>query len=254
MSDVYWIQTLLMKIYKLNYPRNSKELKSALFELEIAYEFFKTHSELEHEYQAGIGSTNVDFCFKSEKIDCLIEAVSTNISEEVKEATIIKEIRPGLTEFEAMLDGDQKASLGHEMIKMQGKILEKACNKEGMPVKFPIPQQKDLHVVAVDVRNFEGDKWDYLQIAHGMCIIPDHCRLTYKQKFIKGIFEEGNDSVQAKVFRERVHLIAFCNFNVFDSPLFSEQNCYLHWNPRLFKDKNSLKRSIANVPPFYSFL
>lgn len=38
MSDVPWVQSLLKKIIDLKYPRNSKVLKSALFELEIAYE------------------------------------------------------------------------------------------------------------------------------------------------------------------------------------------------------------------------
>lgn len=253
MTDVIWVQTLLKKIQDLKYPRNSKELKSALFELEIAYEFFRTHSELEYEHHAGIGSTDVDFRYNSGKVNCLIEAVSTNISEEVKEATIINEIRPGITEFEIMLGGDQKASLGHEMIKVQGKILEKACNKEGKPVKFPIPHQEDLHVVAVDIRNLVGDNWDYLQIAYGPRILPDYCRLTYYQKFIKGIFEEGNNHIQSRVFRERVHIIAFCNFRKFDIPLFSEQNCCLCFNPWLFKDINLLKKNIANIPAFCNY-
>ena len=252
-SGVPWVQVLLKKIRDMNYPSNSKELKSTLFELEIAFEFFKTHSELEYEYRTGIGLTDVDFRYNSGKINCLIEAVVINVSEEVKGATIINEIQPGITEFETKLAGDQKASLGHEMIKVQGKILEKACNKEGKSVKFPIPEQDDLHVVAVDIRNFGGDKWDYLQIAYGPRIVPDYCKLTYYRKFIRGIFEEGNDCNQARTFRERVHVIAFCNFKTFDSPLFSEQNCYLCWNPWLFKDTKLLKKSIANVPAFCNY-
>lgn len=253
MSEVPWVQSLLKKIMDLKYPRNSKVLKSALFELEIAYEFFKKHSELELEYHAGIGLTDVDFRYNSGKINCLIEAVSTKVSEEFKEATKFTEIEPGVTKFETMLGGDQKVSLGHEMIKVQGKILEKACSKEGKPVKFPMPQQQDLHVVAVDIRNFDGDKWDYLQIAYGPRIVPDYCRLTYFRKFIKGIFEGGNDHVQARVFRERVHIIAFCNLKTFNSPLFGEQNCYLCWNPWLFEDVSLIKETIANVPAFCNY-
>lgn len=253
MAAVPWIQPLLRKIRDLDYPKNSKELKSALFELEIAYEFFKLNIDLEHEYNTGIGLTDVDFRFNSGDINCLIEAVSIKISDEFKEATAIKEITPGLIEYETMLGGDEKASLGHEMIKVQGKILEKACNKKGDPIKFPIPQQTDLHIVAVDVRSFDGNNWDYLQIAYGPKTIPDYCRLTYCQKFVMGIFEKVNDDIQARVFRERIHIIVFCNFHVFDSPLFSEQNCYFCWNPWLFRDVRIVKKMIASVPAFSNY-
>ena len=156
-----------------------------------------------------------------------------------------------MTCFETMLGGDQ---LGHEMIKVQGKILEKACNKDGKPVKFPIPEQEDINVVAVDIRNFDGDEWDYMQIAYGPGAVPDVCRLTFEGKFIKGIFDKSNDHVQARVFMERVHIIAFCNLNTFDRPLFGKQNCFLCWNRRLFENENQMKKSIANVPALCNFL
>jgi len=253
MSDLFWIKPLLKKINDLNYPSNSKELKSFLFELQIAYEFYKTNNELEYEFQTGQEKSSVDFRYNSEDVNCLIEAVSPKISLEVQEATIISEIEPGMISYRTILSGDQKCSLGHEMIKMQGKILEKACKSNGTAVKFPIPRHGDLHIVVVDSRNFLGDKWDYLQISYGPQIVPDYCKLTYNGKLIKGIFEQSNDDVQAKVFRERVHILAFCNFKTFDKSLFSGQNCYLCWNPWLFRDTEIVKKYIVNIPVFADY-
>lgn len=251
MDNVDWVKPLLKRMAELGFPSNSKELKSFLFELQITNEFFIKDISPKYEYCTGLGDTSVDFFLGIKDSNCLIEAVSVKESEDVKQVTIITEPTPGITMYERYLGGDGKSSPGAEMVKLQGKILSKVVDKDGKPIKYPIPSQKDLHIIIVDARCYlnGGDKSDYLQTMYGPSTISLENRLPYQKRLVRGLWDRKNpESKKTSFIKERVHFVIFVNRKNYHVSLFDKENSYICPNCLLFNDLKEINDKKALVP------
>jgi hypothetical protein len=224
-----------------------------LFEARFAYELYKKGVQFEYEYSAGVGESTVEFRVLSPK-EWLIELVSVRRSEGAKRAT--KRIGP-VYEFSLSTNSsDPHQSEEAEMITAEQKIGEKVF-ADGKPTKFP-PIKEAYHIIVTDMRGYldqGGDIYDYRQMAYGPSEIPkDKAMFIHfweskpgKKEPIKGLFEESNPLQSSKYIQQRIHFLGFVREKDYVEGEITRNAYYLN-NPRLFDDREEIKRAYQTYP------
>jgi hypothetical protein len=206
-----------------------------------------------YEYETGVGSSTVDFYISVGGIEWLVELVSLQVSDAVKDATCYDGLVSSVELSSDAVNPKQSPEAG--MIRAQEKIAGKVFSREDGLVKFPPVQPRRYHVILCDMRGYllrGGDQWDYRQMAWGHAGIPvSHPQremlIQYWPKRedglsepIKGLFEESNPTRGAKYIQERVHFLGFVNEQKYGEGCVQEGSLYLaNWH--LFSDDGSAK-------------
>lgn len=150
LEGVQWARPLLDRIQRAGGIKN--ETKPLLFELRFAYELNRLGSSAEYEYKTGVGNSTVDFRVVAGTAEWLIELVSLQISEGVRQATHVEGL-VSVTELRSD-STNPKQSEEAEMIRAQEKIVDKVFLRDAGPIKFPEVQQGRYHVIVCDMRGF----------------------------------------------------------------------------------------------------
>lgn len=188
-----------------------------MFEVRFAYELKRAERVASYEYNAGVGSSKVEFYIPGE-ITWLIELVSIRASQAAQRAITKKVMPPNDIFFEQIIISNNPCDIAQspeaEMITAQQKIGEKVFSKD-RPTKFPLPKDNFYHVILSDMRGYldsGGDSYDYRQIAYGAAGIPGNRNglLHYwKNEPIKGLFEESCPLKAARSVQKRIHFLGF---------------------------------------------
>jgi len=242
LRDVQWVRPLLDRILERGGVKY--ETKPLLFELRFAYELQLLGLKAKYEYETGVGSSTVDFYIPIGGIEWLVELVSLQVSDAVKDATRYDGLVSSVELSSDAADLRQTPEAG--MIRAQEKIADKVFSKVDGPVKFPPVKLRRYHVILCDMRGYllnGGDKWDYRQMAYGHAGIPvSHPQremlIQYWAKRadglsepIKGLFEESNPTRGVKYIQERVHFLGFVNERKYGKGCVQESSQYLaNWH------------------------
>lgn len=232
LTGVAWARPLLASIQRQGGVTQGNA--PLLFEARVAYELWRQGIAAQYEFQAGVGTSSVDFRLPSSPA-YLIEVVSLQASAAIKAAT--REVG-GIYQMLLMSENldpanpkaVQKQSEEAEFVSAQVRLGEKVF-ADGKPTKFPLPQPDTYHVILVDFRGFNGGEPELFP--------ADLYELTYGQaglRFINepvshglpdgsgqlmpltGIFEKRDDHPlrAAPFLQERVHAIHFVNEQRFE--------------------------------------
>lgn len=236
LRDVQWAQKLVQKVASapqiFQWLRNNLDKKSEpewlekwasyddfrsdFFEVRFAEEIHQRGIEAQYEYQT-IGKSSVDFEIKSNEKSFRIELLCTLQTEHMTKATEVNEdsVR-GVT-----------ADSAEELRKVQGKIVRKVAKEVGenhIPHKFPEPEEDCYNVIIADTRGFEGGNqlWasDRVQLLWGA---KELLRRGGREEFMywvkgspmSGLFDKDKPGPEAKLFRERIHLLGLVSEETF---------------------------------------
>jgi hypothetical protein len=246
LRDVQWIRLLLNRIREQGGVKY--ETKPLLFELRFAYELQLLEASAKYEYETGVGSSTVDFYISMDGIEWLVELVSLQVSDAVKDATCYDGLVSSVELSSDASDLRQTPEAG--MIRAQEKMAGKVFSLEDGLVKFPPVQPRRYHVILCDMRGYllrGGDQWDYRQMAYGQAGIPvSHPQRQMLVQYwtkredglsepIKGLFEESNPTRGARYIQDRIHFLGFMNEQKYGEGCVQASSLYLaNWH--LFSD------------------
>jgi hypothetical protein len=249
LSGIGWMRPLLTKIEENG--GITRKNKPILFELRFAAELHGLGLKAVYEYPTGIGNSTVDFLVKTEGIEWLIELVSLETTDAIKQATRTSGPFTWI-ELESS-STDEEAAESVEMIKAAQKIVVKAT-------KFPSIQASRFHVIVGDMRGFligGGDVGDYRHIAYG---VPGLRIFKESERFlvrllrsangmlepIKGLFEKSNPLKDSPILHDRIHFLGFVNEKRYSSDCIRKHAYYLA-NPHLTTE-DTLRKIFADYP------
>jgi hypothetical protein len=221
-----------------------------LFEARFARYLYETGLDIEHEYKAGAGGSNIDFLIKEKNgVKWLIELTSLDESEEVKKKT---KVGGGFFSFESTISpadtGNNVESLS--LIRAQRRILSKVAT-ENKATKFFAPKADEYNIIIIDMRGFitkTSDEYDYRNILYGWNKLNDHEKELYGRFFIAengekkpilGIFDSSHPDKRAKYLQERIHGVGFICEKTYKHGEIQGRLILFH-NPKLFKTREEL--------------
>jgi hypothetical protein len=210
-----WAATILRRVDERGL---TLENRPALLELLIAGELARLGiAAVDYEPDCPGVTGNVDFSFPLAGRNWRVEAVYVADTRAVVDATHEVPFGHGVSVGELSLSDlneDRRVSEAGEMLKIQEKIAEKVFDRtRGIPIKFPVPNDNAVHVVAVDVRRYllgHMDRRDAGQIAYGPRAAGPYVQYWGPQgaeRPIRGLFEEQNPLAAAGALRERIHFL-----------------------------------------------
>ena len=249
LKKIDWARSLIDRLNDRGGLQNRN--LSLLFEVRFAYAIHKSGYIAEYEYKTGIGDSSVDFRIKSKDKEWLIELVSIQESNAVKNSTTTRTLTDGIEESSMILStdaDDRRQSDEGELLKVQEKIGEKVFS-ENRPIKFPDLKENTYHIIFVDTRGFCGgvppDRHHLRQIVLGSKRMKPEYISYWKNNQgqlepIKGLFEGNNPLKAASAARKRIHFLGFIAEENFNDTEILEKAIYLP-NPELFCEKKDLQ-------------
>ena len=240
LKSVSWAQPVLERL------RQAGGLKSEnmplMFEVRFAYELHRAGKVAEYEYGAGVGDSTVEFRIQGDTT-WLIELVSIRTSQAARNAIV--QNGPYFQQRFSSNAEDRAQSEEAEMITAEQKIGEKVFTN-GVPTKFPLPQNDIFHVILADARGYldhGGDGYDYRQMACGASSIPPQWIHYWKQDSgkrepISGLFEKSCRLRAAPYIQERIHFLGFICEREFCDYEIPDKAYYLP-NPQLLSNEKA---------------
>lgn len=226
---------------------------SFFFEIRFADALAEAGMTASYEYSAGVGRSTVDFRVESNP-PWLVELVSLRESQAFKEASWATPQCQGY--FLSTNPNRPDQSVEGETRNAQRRIGMKVANREGRPVKFPVPNDH-LHMVIVDARGYMGDGKGLIDDFRQMVLGPDAVQPHFIQYWtdtetgqrgpIRGLFEQKCQLPASRVARERLHYIGLVCEKDFIPTELLDRIVYLP-NLALFADEADAQRKFSGWP------
>jgi hypothetical protein len=215
-----WARGLVARVDALGIK---PEADDTLFELRYAHDLVRAGLQPAYEHRTGVGNSTVDFNLPGE-VPWLVELVSIRQSDAMKAATSTETLSPGITTDTLFLSSTAgladpskgKQTQQHELLRVVHKLGEKVYDGK-KPIKFPVPDGSNFHMLLIDMRGFEGlaaypDRDHCRQIVSGPYGVHDPFNVASHADTgepIRGVWDPENPSRAAALLRERVHVIGF---------------------------------------------
>ncbi len=192
-----------------------EELRTSFFEVRYGVDVHIAGYSPTYESNTLVGASSVDFMIAVNGFQFLIELVSTRQSESMSEQTEY------VTEIAKMV----ATNAAEELRKIQGKIVRKVAKKIGedayQPHKFPEAAADSNHfnIIVADTRGFAGG--DHLSCAERFQLVWGSQELMkqggsdWDNYGLFGLFDQNKPGAEAKLFRERIHLLGLVSEEYF---------------------------------------
>jgi hypothetical protein len=192
-----------------------EELRPSFFELRCALDVHGQRLTPNYEYPT-LGGSSVDFEINANGCQFLIEIVATNQTDSMTERT------QRISEYAKMVATDPV----QELRKVQGKIVRKVAKKVGKteiykPHKFPKPEEGGsiVNVLIADTRGFTGgdhlEQYERIQLVWGSLEYAQSGGSALNHYGLSGLFDPSKEGEEARLFRERIHLLGLVSEETF---------------------------------------
>lgn len=249
LDGVGWAEPLLSRIREAGGV--TRRNMGLLFELRFAFALHRAGLEASYEV-AGEGASTLDFGFAHQGRGWLVELMRLEETQASQNATHTATDEDGVRWFSRVFHSDaedRRQTEEGETLKAVERICQKCAQGDGLPTKFPAPQDS-FHTLLVDFRSFlhGGDNHDRVHVAlGGEAVSHTMCRRFWGDQLISGVFSARTNVRGAEHARSRVHFLGFVDEREFEEDRFVEATRFIA-NPHLFESPDQARAAMATWP------